>query len=134
MSAYITSMCIVSPQSRYTGVEDNWLNEALIYNSKLLKCIEPDYKELMSPAQLRRLPRILKIGLYTALNCINKSGNPDAIIIGTGSGCLEELEKFMLQVLDCKDEILSPASFILSTSNIIGSQIAMVTEKISARP
>lgn len=126
MSIYITSSSIVSPQPSFN--DENWLNQTIAHDKVILKCIEPEYKEFISPAQLRRLPRVLKIGLYTALKCILKSTKPDAIIIGTGSGCLEELEKFMTQVIDNNGGVLSPAAFILSTSNLVGSQIAMATE------
>ncbi len=61
MKAYITSTGIISPQETHNGVDfpDSVREEV----SDRLLCIEPDYKVLINPVQLRRMPRILKMGL-----------------------------------------------------------------------
>lgn len=49
----------------------------------------------------------------------------DAIITGTGLGCIEDSEKFLKSILDNKEEFLTPTSFIQSTHNTVGAQIAL---------
>jgi len=127
MGVYIKSTGIISPQQ--IQVDDTWLDKMVVYNSNLIRCIEPIYKDLIQPIHLRKMPRILKIGLYASMLCINNANktNIDAILIGTGLGCLEELEKFLNQIIDNNEQNLFPGSFINSTHNFIGAQIASMT-------
>ncbi|MBU3915035.1 3-oxoacyl-ACP synthase, partial [bacterium] len=50
---------------------------------------------------------------------------PDAIITGTGLGCVKDTEKFLTLILENNENFLNPTSFIHSTHNTIGSQIAL---------
>lgn len=128
MKAYITSTGVISPQETYKGIgfPDSIREEV----NDRLNCIEPDYKVLLNPMQLRRMPRILKMGLAAARLCINQSGgiNPDGIIVGTGLGCLDNLEKFLLDVLNNNEHITSVLPFINSTHNAVAAHIAMLLQ------
>jgi 3-oxoacyl-(acyl-carrier-protein) synthase len=74
------------------------------------------------------MPRILKMGLASAQLCINRAGgvSPDAIIVGTGLGCLDNLEKFLLEVLHHNEHVTSVLPFINSTHNAVAAQVAML--------
>jgi 3-oxoacyl-[acyl-carrier-protein] synthase II len=126
MPAYINSYSVISPQETFSrnGFPENIKGQV----TDRLKCIEPDYRDLINPLQLRRMPRILKMGLATAVSCLKKSdlADPDAIIVGTGLGCLESLEKFLLEVIENEEKITSVLPFINSTHNAVASQIALV--------
>jgi 3-oxoacyl-(acyl-carrier-protein) synthase len=128
MKAYVTSTGIISPQETFSGLyfPDSIRQEV----SNRLLCLEPDYKLLINPIQLRRMPRILKMGLAAARLCINRSGgiNPDGIIVGTGLGCLDNLEKFLLEILDNNEHITSVLPFINSTHNAVAAHIAMLLQ------
>jgi len=128
MKAYITSTGVISPQETHKGVgfPDSIREEV----NDRLNCLEPDYKVLLNPIQLRRMPRILKMGLAAARLCINRSGgiNPDGIIVGTGLGCLDNLEKFLLDVLNNNEHITSVLPFINSTHNAVAAHIAMLLQ------
>jgi 3-oxoacyl-[acyl-carrier-protein] synthase III len=50
---------------------------------------------------------------------------PDAIITGTGMGCVEDSEKFLKGIIDNNEQFLTPTSFIQSTHNTVGAQIAL---------
>jgi 3-oxoacyl-(acyl-carrier-protein) synthase len=50
---------------------------------------------------------------------------PDAIITGTGMGCIEDSEKFLKALIDNNEEYLTPTNFIQSTHNTVGAQIAL---------
>jgi 3-oxoacyl-[acyl-carrier-protein] synthase II len=51
---------------------------------------------------------------------------PDAIITGTGYGCLEDTGTFLNKMILNNEEALNPTPFIQSTHNTIGSQIALL--------
>src|SRR5690606_16245635 len=48
-----------------------------------------------------------------------------AINTGTGMGCIENTEKFLNTLISNKEEFLTPTSFIQSTHNTVGAQIAL---------
>jgi hypothetical protein len=90
---------------------------------------EPDYKLYIPDAGIRRrMSRVIKMGISSALMALESSGsnNIDAIVTGTGWGCLADTEKFLISILDNNERMLNPASFIQSTSNTIGAQIALM--------
>ncbi len=126
MAVYIQSGAIISPQHTHDAVDF----PAVIHSdvSDRLNCIEPEYRTLINPLLLRRMPRILKMGLGAAQLCISRSEctNPDGIIVGTGLGCLDNLEKFLLDVIDNNEEVTSVLPFINSTHNAVAAQIAML--------
>jgi 3-oxoacyl-(acyl-carrier-protein) synthase len=126
MKAYITASGIISPQLTHDGRGFPELIHEVV--SDRLVCIEPDYRDLLNPVQLRRMPRILKMGLAASQLCINRSGGirPDAIIVGTGLGCLESLEKFLLEVINTNEMVTSVLPFINSTHNAVAAQVAML--------
>ncbi len=126
MKAAIKASSVISPQPTHQIV--GFPEEIREYVSDHLFCVEPEYRDLINPLQLRRMPRILKMGLASAQQCINRSGNisPDAIIVGTGLGCLDNLEKFLLEILNHNEHITSVLPFINSTHNAVAAQVAML--------
>ncbi len=126
MKAWIIASGIISPQNTWesTGFPAVPLGRF----SSCLSCVEPDYQTLINPVQLRRMPRILKMGLAASQICIKNAGgvNPDAIIIGTGLGCLRNLEKFLDEIIDTNEQITSVLPFINSTHNAVAAQIAIL--------
>ena len=53
----------------------------------------------------------------------------DGIITGTGWGCLSDTEKFLISILENGERMLNPTSFIQSTSNTIGAQVALLVDE-----
>jgi 3-oxoacyl-(acyl-carrier-protein) synthase len=53
---------------------------------------------------------------------------PDAIITGTGYGCLEDTGIFLNKMVENNEEALNPTPFIQSTHNTIGSLIALMLQ------
>lgn len=87
----------------------------------------PSFKEIIPPAASRRMAKAVKMGIYTS-NFALKEANlelPDAIILGTGLGCMEDSEKFLKAILDNNEQFLTPTSFIQSTHNTVAGQIAL---------
>lgn len=91
---------------------------------------EPDYKELIPNAAVRRrMSRIVRMGVAAGLQCLADAPTPpDAILTATGLGCLTDTEKFMNNLLDMNEELLPPTAFIQSTFNTVGAQIALLTK------
>ncbi|MDL2262295.1 beta-ketoacyl synthase chain length factor [Bacteroidales bacterium OttesenSCG-928-I21] len=121
---YIQSIAHISIQEPF---DEKWFDEPIIYNKRYVRSIEPDYSEFISPLAARRMGKILKRALTTALKAIqiSKIEKPDAIITGTGLGCIENTEKFLLAMLNNNEELLPPTYFMQSTHNTISSQIAV---------
>lgn len=126
MKAAIIASSVISPQQTHSS--NDFPMEITETGSDRLTCIEPDYRNLINPLQLRRMPRILKMGLASSQQCINRAGgiSPDAIIVGTGLGCLDNLEKFLLEVLHHNEHVTSVLPFINSTHNAVAAQVAML--------
>jgi len=72
--------------------------------------------------------RSMRMGVVSALECLKNAGIelPDAIITGTGLGCVENTERFLNALLDDETQVLSPTPFMQSTHNTIGAQIAIL--------
>ncbi|MCM4158827.1 beta-ketoacyl synthase chain length factor [Antarcticibacterium flavum] len=97
------------------------------YVENIFSAVAPHYKEYIPAMQLRRMSTGIKMGLTAAKISLNDAGVevPDAIITGTGEGAKQDTEKFLQAMLVQQEEMLSPTSFIQSTHNTIGGQIAL---------
>jgi 3-oxoacyl-(acyl-carrier-protein) synthase len=71
--------------------------------------------------------RLLKRVIVTARAALKSAGveMPDAIISGTGLGCIDNTEKFLHSILKNGEQYLQPTYFMQSTHNIISSLIAI---------
>lgn len=100
-------------------------------NQLYLSACEPDYKDIITNATLRRrMSRIIKMGVACGLECVGTTPPEKihAIITATGLGCLADTEKFMNAVIDFEERMLNPTPFIQSTFNTIGAQIALLCQ------
>jgi len=95
-----------------------------------LRCCEPDYSQLIPAGQLRRMSRVLRMGVYAGMDCLRKAGisRPDGIITGTGKGSMSDTEKFVRELNTYQEEALNPTPFILSTYNAINGALALQTQ------
>ena len=126
MNLYIRATGNISPQNTFGQSSlPSMLTE---YDSNRLKSIEPDYTKLIDVKLIRRMSRIIKMGVAAALQCLKEANieNPDAIITGTAYGCLEDTGVFLQKMVQNKEEMLTPTAFIQSTHNTIGAQIALL--------
>ncbi len=105
MKAYINSVGMISPQRTFDGA---FFSDGMTeYNQQAIRCVEPDYKTLIDPVKLRRMSRILKMGLGAASICMGNSGvRPDAVIVGTGLACPTDLEKLFFAIKNEKEQFL----------------------------
>jgi 3-oxoacyl-[acyl-carrier-protein] synthase II len=96
--------------------------------SNRLMAIEPDYKDLMPPMQLRRMSKVVKIGIASAKTALKDAGieKPDIITTGTAYGCLADTEVFLQKMITQNETLLTPTAFIQSTHNTVSGQIALM--------
>lgn len=89
---------------------------------------EPDYRNCIEPRRLRRMSRLIKMGVACSMNALQEAGvqTPDAVVTGTGFGCLQQTESFLTALIENDERFLNPAPFIHSTHNTISSQIALI--------
>lgn len=125
---YIKAASNISPQNTFGN--QPYLSELIEYTGDKLPCIEPDYKTLIDPKLIRRMSRIIKMGVATGMDCLHQAGinAPDAIITGTAYGCLEDTNTFLSKMVQQNEEALSPTPFIQSTHNTISAQIALLLQ------
>lgn len=125
---YIRAASNISPQNTFG--KQPFLNELVEYTGDKLPCIEPDYKTLIDPKLIRRMSRIIKMGVASGMDCLQQAGitAPDAIITGTAYGCLEDTNTFLSKMVQQNEEALAPTAFIQSTHNTISAQIALMLQ------
>jgi 3-oxoacyl-(acyl-carrier-protein) synthase len=122
---YINGMGCVSAQDTY---ETSFLESVEINTTEnIVYAKQPSYKELIPPAAARRMAKGVKMGLAASTKALKEANIevPDAIITGTGMGCIEDSEKFLKALIDNNEEYLTPTNFIQSTHNTVGAQIAL---------
>ncbi|MFK5108730.1 hypothetical protein ACI394_29855, partial [Klebsiella pneumoniae] len=69
---YIQGIGAISPQATFDA--SLFLEEPIHYQENLLKCVLPDFKQYIHPVQLRRMSRILRIGMSAAKICMQDAG------------------------------------------------------------
>jgi len=98
-----------------------------ISETKHIRCQDPDFSVYIPPMIARRMSKIIKRAIASSKMALTDAGleMPDAIISGTGLGCIEDTEKFLTAMIQNHETLLQPTHFIQSTHNTISSQIAM---------
>lgn len=122
---YIRSMNLLSAQDTFHT--DSLPDEIHLPSGNRINAIDPPYMEFLSPVMARRMGRIIKMGMASAMQCL-KDGQveqPDAIISGTALGCLGDTEKFLLALIKDDEQFLTPTWFIQSIQNTVAAQIAL---------
>lgn len=122
---YINGLGSITAQPTYEAgfLENVEVNQ----DDNVFKALQPSYKEIIPPAMIRRMATGVKMGIFSSNQALQEANVevPDAIITGTGMGCVEDSDKFLKAILDNNEEFLTPTSFIQSTHNTVGAQIAL---------
>ncbi|NJK85915.1 MAG: 3-oxoacyl-ACP synthase [Bacteroidales bacterium] len=124
MALYIQSTQSISPQDTFPG---KGLPSTPLLYTPYLKNVLPDFKSYFPPLEQRRMNNLIKSAVACAVETLKDAGiqKPDAIITGTGLGCVTDTEKFLHNILDSDEGLVTPTAFIQSTYNIIGALIAI---------
>ena len=106
---------------------EEWMSQPIEYQQPFNRSIDPSFKDYVSPIEARRMGKILKRAIATSKEAIKASGLEavDAIITGTGYGCIENTEFFLDALSKDGEQMLSPTYFMQSTHNTISSLVAI---------
>ena len=111
-------------------LSEAWMQEPVAYDIPFTRSIDPGFKEYVSPIEARRMGRILKRALATSKEALKAAGcdTVDAIMTGTGFGCIENTEFFLDALSNDGEQLLKPTYFMQSTHNTISSLVAIQTK------
>ena len=111
-------------------LSEEWMDNPIVYEVPFTRSIDPSFKEYVSPIEARRMGRILKRALATSKEALKTAGcdTVDAIMTGTGFGCIENTEFFLDALSNEGEQLLKPTYFMQSTHNTISSLVAIQTK------
>ncbi|KAA5536557.1 beta-ketoacyl synthase chain length factor [Taibaiella lutea] len=122
---YINSFCSITS----AGIINQYSATKELQPLKAAKVliVEPDYKDLIAPMQLRRMSKPIRTGVAAAKLCMQSHHNfmPASIHVGTAYGMLDDSEIFLKKMLEQEEQMLNPTAFIQSTHNTVSGQIAL---------
>jgi 3-oxoacyl-(acyl-carrier-protein) synthase len=102
-----------------------------VYVTAIVKDVPAEeYSRYLPPMKARRMGKLQKRALVTALKAMEISGvgEPDAILNGTAMGCMENTVQ-MLNGLAAEGEAMNmPTCFMQSTHNTVASMMAIYTK------
>ena len=124
MSVFIQSAKQISAQK---PLSDEWFDYPVYYEEPRVATINPDFAPYFSPLMARRLCTLQKRAVALSRLTLQEASveMPDAIICGTGLGCINNVEKFLYSIMKNGEKFLQPTYFIQSTHNILSSTIAI---------
>lgn len=108
-------------------LSEQWFDEPVVPSSLNSGSQEANYSQYINPMAARRMGKLFMRAIATAVDVLHKGNceQVDAIVTGTGLGCIENTEKFLIAMLNNDEELLSPTHFMQSTHNTISSQMAL---------
>ncbi len=120
---YVLGAAQVSVQE---PLSSSWLDHPVPLEGGYLRARDPQWRDYLSALQLRRMGPILRRAMVTSQAALD-GAVPEAIMTGTGLGCIEHTEQFLTDLCTGGEEMLSPAGFMQSTHNTVGSLVAIQT-------
>ncbi len=127
-ACFINGVASISAQATFN--QSCFLEDVIVHNSKTINAIHPNYKDFINPITGRRMATGVKMGIAASKLALDSAqlACPDAIITGTGMGCIEDSEKFLNSIIENDEQYLTPTSFINSTHNTVAAQIALTLD------
>ena len=124
---YVLSAKQISMQQ---PLSEEWMQNPIMYEVPFTRSMDPSFKEYVSPIEARRMGRILKRALATSKEALKAADcdTVDAIMTGTGFGCIENTEFFLDALSNEGEQLLKPTYFMQSTHNTISSLVAIQTK------
>ena len=120
---YIHETSCISPQQTLLKEGINELKESV---KNKLYAVEPSY-EGIPIKMLRRMGKAVRMGIGAAIPLLQNNDEPlNGIIIGTAMGGMEDCIKFLNQMIDYNEGMLTPTNFVQGTPNAIASQLGLL--------
>ena len=120
---YFHHATCISPQQTFEDID---LESLRVPVQNKLEVLEPEYKGIPAGA-LRRMGKAIRMGVGAAMPII-KQVAPDGIIIGTANGGMEDCIKFLNQIIEYDEGLLTPGNFVGSTTNAIAGQLGLIAK------
>lgn len=121
---FIQAHTCISPQQ---SIGNTHLRQAAEAMDNKLMAIEPAY-EGIPPGILRRMGKAVRMGVGAALPILNQYPGIKGIVMGTANGGMEDCIKFLNQIIDYAEGMLTPGNFVQSTPNAIAAQMGLMTQ------
>ena len=102
-----------------------------VYVTAIVKDVPAEeYGHYLPPMKARRMGKLQKRALVTALKAMEISGigKPDAILNGTAMGCMENTVQMLNGMAAEGEAVNMPTCFMQSTHNTVASMIAIYTK------
>jgi 3-oxoacyl-(acyl-carrier-protein) synthase len=121
---YITDLRAISPQKTYNN--ELLQGEKTDHNTIIFGVIEPNYLDFIPKGLLRRMGKAVRMGVGTGLDLVKNHDDIEGVIIGTANGGLEDCFKFLNQIVEYNEGVLTPTNFVQGTPNAIAGQLALM--------
>ncbi|MBP5259603.1 MAG: beta-ketoacyl synthase chain length factor [Paludibacteraceae bacterium] len=123
---YITAASAISIQE---PLSESWMQHPVVPQGGAAYAREPDYTPFVKPLEARRMGKLLKRATATAQTVLRQTGiaRPEAILTGTGHGCVQNTLTFLNDLCQGGEQMLKPTCFMQSTHNTIGSLTGIQT-------
>lgn len=123
---YINSVAHISMQQ---PLSREWMQHPIVATAPCTPAIDPEFRQWLNPLKSRRWGKILKRAIVTSTRALSDAGItiPDAVISGTGRGCMAHTESLIHALVAEGEQANQPTHFMQSTHNTIGSLIAIHT-------
>lgn len=123
---FVKDLFAISPQLTHDLQFEN--GDFQLHTEGKMLAIEPSYSELIPAGLLRRMGKAVRMGIGAGLPLIQQNEALDGIIIGTANGGLEDCVKFLNQIVEYEEGVLTPTNFVQSTPNALGGQLALMSK------
>lgn len=122
---FVKDLYAISPQATFNLTFE--AGEVLEIVADRYLAHEPNYLEFIPAGQLRRMGKAVRMGIGAGLPLIQRNEPLDGIIIGSANGGLEDCIKFLNQIVDYEEGVLTPTNFVQSTPNALAGQLAILS-------
>lgn len=123
---YIKDMACISPQYSFNG---ELFTEGIVSHDGLrYTALDPDYMSFIPHNLLRRMGRVVKLGIGTGITLLNRNTDLNGIIMGTGYGGLDDCFKFLHQIIEYNEGTLTPTNFVQSTPSAVAGNLALMSK------
>lgn len=119
---FIHQTVCISPQITFPEKD---LDQLINCHEKKLYAREVSYSGI-PPSLLRRMGKAVKLGVAASTPLFKLIDKLDGIIIGTANGGMEDCIKFLNQIVQYEEGVLTPTNFVQSTPNAIAAQLGFL--------
>lgn len=121
---YIHHSVCISPQFTFPHVNLETLVQSTDHK---LYAKQTAYTDIPA-AMLRRMGKAVKLAASASGALLKEYPGLDGIIVGTANGGMEDCIKFLNQIMQYEEGVLTPTNFVQSTPNAIAAQIGFLSK------